>query len=76
MSEGKGPVRLMMTFDIEDREKAEVLYKALRVDDDDYISTSIDGEKVLAEVRANDVSSARRAADDWMACLISVLKDL
>ena len=73
---GKVPIRLRVTVEFDSVEEAFIIGKALKVDDDEFIRTTVEGRTVRGSVEARTVESARRAADDWMACLISVMKDL
>jgi hypothetical protein len=70
----KVPVRLKVTFQFDSEAEARTVGKALTVDDDQFIHTEIDGSKVLAQVVSDSIEGARRAADDWMACMMAVLK--
>lgn len=65
-------VRLDLSVSFDDEGEAENIYNALRVDDDEFLKTTKEGMTVKAVVRAKTVDSARRAADDWLACLISI----
>ena len=70
------PVRLKISITFDSDSDARAAGEALMVDDDEYIRTTIDGISVTAEVSSESIESARRAADDWMACLIATRKDL
>lgn len=67
-------VKVVLTIDLEDEKKALSVYGSLSVDDDDYVSTRLEGSTVTAEVEADTVDGARRAADDWLACLMAAVK--
>lgn len=69
---GSTEVTLRISFD--DPVQAEAVAGALRVDDDDYIGTEVRGQEVIGRVRADSVEGARRAADDWLACLMAIIK--
>jgi hypothetical protein len=66
-------ISLMITLSSE--EQARNISESLKVDDDEYISTSVDGCTIRGEVEAGSVEGARRAADDWLACLMAILRD-
>ncbi len=70
------PTRLKISITFDSESDAKTAGEALMVDDDEFIKTTIDGISVIAEVSSETIESARRAADDWMACLISTRKDL
>lgn len=69
---GKVPVKLRITIEFDSDDEARTIGEALKVDDDGFVETIIDGNEVTAHVTARSVSSARRAADDWLACLMSI----
>jgi len=75
-SPSKVPVRLTLRVTFDTESEARSAGEALKVDDDDFIETIIDGKTLKAEVTSQSIESARRAADDWIACLIAVRKDL
>ena len=66
---------MRISVDLASEEDALSAKKALSVDDDEFISTSVDGRSLKAEVTAMTMASARRAADDWIACLMAVMKE-
>ncbi len=70
------PIRLKISVTFDSESDARAAGEALMVDDDEFIKTTIDGIFVIAEVSSESIGSARRAADDWMACLIATRKDL
>ena len=68
-------VRATIRIDLEDREKARAVAASLSVDDDEFIST-LEGEGIItADIGSETVGSARRAADDWLACLMAIVRD-
>lgn len=69
------PVRLTVKVIFDTESEARSAGEALRVDDDDFVETVIDGRTLKVEVTAETVESARRAADDWLACLIAIRKN-
>lgn len=71
---GKAPIRLRITVEFDSVEEASIIGKALKVDDDEFIRTAVEGRTVRGLVEARTLESARRAADDWMACLLSVMR--
>lgn len=66
-------VEIEMEMDTE--EEAEEIGMALSVDDDDYVKTTVEGSRILAHIKAEDIDGARRAADDWMACFNAICKE-
>jgi hypothetical protein len=54
-------------------EEAGNVGRSLRVDDDDFVETRIEGDTVTAVIRGSTIEGLRRAGDDWMACLTAIL---
>ncbi len=63
-------VRVMM----DEPDEAKMVADALAVDDDDYITTRVEGKMIIADIASDRLESGRRAADDWLACLMSIIK--
>jgi hypothetical protein len=66
--------KITLSVDFPSEKEAEDAASALTVDDDEFISTVLEGSTVRGEVKAKTVDGARRAADDWLACLMAVAK--
>ena len=67
-------VRTVLSIVMDEPEEARMVVDALSVDDDDYISTRMEGKMVVADIVTDRLESGRRAADDWLACLMSIVK--
>ena len=67
-------VRTVVSIVMDEPEEARMVVDALSVDDDDYISTRMEGKMVGADIVTDRLESGRRAADDWLACLMSIVK--
>ncbi|MDG6225559.1 MAG: KEOPS complex subunit Pcc1 [Candidatus Thermoplasmatota archaeon] len=55
-------------------EEALRVFEAIRVDDDQHVMTSMDGEVIRALIKGPNIGSVRRASDDWMACLMAAVR--
>jgi hypothetical protein len=66
--------KITLSISFPNEKEAEDAACALKVDDDEYVITTVEGSVVRGEVEASSVEGARRAADDWLACLMSVVK--
>ena len=62
---------LTMTLESEydDIRMAEAVYKAIVPDDDGYVTTRMEGSKVIFEFRAENAGQMRSAMDDVLACI-------
>lgn len=65
---------LIMEVHFDDRADAERIAAALRVDDDEFVTTTAEGDRVIAEIIGDSVLSLKRSADDWMACLMAAVR--
>ncbi|MBN1389848.1 MAG: hypothetical protein JXA22_04300 [Candidatus Thermoplasmatota archaeon] len=73
--EGGVPSRIRLKITLDSEEEARRVMAALKVDDDGYVTTIVEGCMVIGDVGADSVEGARRAADDWLACLMAVVKE-
>lgn len=48
---------------------AEAVYNAISPDDDDYVTTRLEGNRVIFEFRAESAGQMRSAMDDVLACM-------
>ncbi len=73
---GRRPEMLKLTMEVPfgDRTEAERIGTALSVDDDEFVTTRVEGDRVIAEFRGDSILSLKRSADDWMACLMAAEK--
>ena len=62
-------------IEFDDEETAARIGRSLMVDDDEFCTTRVEGSSVVGEFRAADIDGIRRAADDWMACLMAAVKE-
>ena len=67
-------IRTVVRITMDGPDEAKMVVDALSVDDDDYVATNIEGKMVVADVVTESLESGRRAADDWLACLMSIVK--
>jgi hypothetical protein len=65
-----------MEIAFKDHAEADRIGRALRVDDDEFVTTRIEGLKVIAEIRGDSILSMKRSADDWMACLMAAVRSM
>ena len=69
------PTKIDLSITFDDEKEAGNVGKALMVDDDEFVTTLIDGVTVIGKVEAPNIEGARRAADDWLACLMAIVRD-
>jgi hypothetical protein len=74
--DGKGlnTNRTTITVELDSEEEARVVGGSLSVDDDGWVTTTVEGKVVKATISSDSVDGLKRAGDDWLACLIAALK--
>jgi hypothetical protein len=79
MMDGKPEVdaksRISLKINFKSEEEARNIGGALKIDDDEFVTTIIEDSMVRGEVEADSIRGARRAADDWLACLMAILRE-
>ena len=73
-SDRNAPTKITLTIRFNSEKDAQDAASSLEVDDDEYVSTFVEGSTVRGEIVARSVEGARRAADDWLACLMAIVK--
>ncbi len=73
---GNGPIinRTTITVELDSEKEAKVIGGSLSVDDDSWVTTTVEGKVVKATITSDSVEGLKRAGDDWLACLIAALK--
>jgi hypothetical protein len=74
MSRTGAPTSITLSISFDDEREAENTARALKVDDDEFVETVLEGRVVKGIVKADSIEGARRAADDWLACLNAIVK--
>jgi len=74
--DGKGlnTNRTTITVELDSEDEARVVGGSLSVDDDGWVTTTVEGKVVKATISSDSVDGLKRAGDDWLACLIAALK--
>ena len=62
-------ITMTLESEYDDVRLAETVYRAIVPDDDGYVTTRIEGKKVIFEFRAEDAGQMRSAMDDVLACI-------
>lgn len=62
-------VRARLVFPYRSKTQAETIARSLRVDDESYITTTVDGRTVVAEAEADSFLSLLHTLDDYLACV-------
>ena len=62
-------VNCTLNIDFDSREKAENVFKSIKVDDLQFVSTKIKSTNLEAKIEANSISSLLHTIDDYLACV-------
>jgi len=66
---GSMKVRCRLEFGFPSAAKAESAARSVRVDDETYIRTSVEGRALIAEAEADSILGLLHTIDDYLACL-------
>ena len=59
----------IIEIDFENNEKAKNVFKSIKVDDFDFVSSKIKNNRLEAKVDSNSISSLLHTIDDYLACV-------
>ncbi len=62
-------IKFKMKIDCGNEERARIINDSLKIDNEDYIKSEVDGKYVLAYGRAEEVLSALHTINDFLSCL-------
>ena len=62
-------IKCEIEIECRNEEEARMIEKALRVDNERYIETSVNGRNVVAKLEEKNALSALHTINDFMACL-------
>ncbi len=66
---GTVDVRCRLRFAYRSKARAERIARSLRVDDEAFITTTVDGRTLVAEAEADSFLSLLHTLDDYLACV-------
>lgn len=62
-------VSCTLNIDFDSIEKAENVFKSIKVDDLQFVSSKIKNTNLEAKIEANSISSLLHTIDDYLACV-------
>jgi tRNA threonylcarbamoyladenosine modification (KEOPS) complex Pcc1 subunit len=62
-------VSCTLNIDFDSKEKAENVFKSIKVDDLQFVSSKIKNTNLEAKIEANSISSLLHTIDDYLACV-------
>jgi tRNA threonylcarbamoyladenosine modification (KEOPS) complex Pcc1 subunit len=67
-------VSCQIVIEFDDSKKAKTVVKSIKVDDFDFVKSSINNKRLEAEIKAKSISSLIHTLDDYLACVSVALK--
>lgn len=58
-----------LEIDFESADDVKKIVKSVNVDDFDFVTTTVSGKKLVAEIKSNSISSLLHTLDDYLACV-------
>ncbi len=62
-------VSCKLEFSYESEEEAKAVLKAVEVDNEEFVKTSLEGKKLLSKVESDSIPSLIHTLDDYLACV-------
>ncbi|MFH0815580.1 MAG: KEOPS complex subunit Pcc1 [Methanobacteriota archaeon] len=66
--------RISITFELDSPEQAKAVAAAVRVDDDCYVKTGVEGKTVRATAEADSPKALMHTLDDYISCASVAIK--
>ena len=63
-----------LIIEFEDTKKAKTVLKSIKVDDLNFVSSTINNKKLEATIKAKSISSLLHTLDDYLACISVAMK--
>jgi hypothetical protein len=63
-----------MSFELESPEQAKAVASSLKVDDDKYVVTKVEGRTLHASAKADSPKSLMHTLDDYVSCASVAIK--
>lgn len=58
-----------LEFTYESEEEAKAVLKAVEVDNEEFVKTSLEGKKLLSKAESDSIPSLIHTLDDYLACV-------
>jgi len=64
----EGRARCRLTLEFESAESAQKVQKSVEMDNLGYLESKVDGNRIIADIRAESIKSLLHTLDDFLAC--------
>ena len=58
-----------LILDFKDSKQAKTVYKAVTIDNDGFIESHIEDNKIIAYIKSKSITSLTHTIDDYLACI-------
>ena len=65
----KVPFECELVFEFTDEQEAETVASAIKIDNPDFVTLTIEGKILRSSVRANTLPSLINTLEDYLACI-------
>ncbi len=69
-------VRCRLELEFEDHETARGIHEAVKLDNEGYIESRVEGNKLVAETGSDNIMTLRNTLDDYLACVSVAQKSI
>lgn len=67
-------VKCRVLIECENSEKAKVINGSIKIDNEGYLETKVEGNFILAEIETDKILSLLHTLDDFLSCLSLSIK--
>lgn len=68
-------IRCKIELNYNDKRSAEIIYKSIKMDDEDFVKSYLCDKKIIAEIESPSIGSLLHTLNDYLAC-ISVAEEV
>ncbi|HDM25111.1 hypothetical protein B6U70_02305 [Euryarchaeota archaeon ex4484_162] len=62
-------INCKLTLEFENEAIAKTIYSSVKIDDHDFIDSTVDKNRIIAKTNSSSVGSILHTLDDYLACI-------
>lgn len=62
-------IKCRFILEYRDERDAEIIYRSVKIDDEDFVKSYLDGRRIIAEIDAYSIGSLLHTINDYLACI-------
>ena len=62
-------IRCKLTLEYGDEKTARIVYDSVRIDDEEFVDTRLDKNRIVATITARSTGSLLHTLNDYLACI-------